>query len=211
MSIAGQYPRLTGLCLMLLALALLIAPATYHRIVERGGDSPDLLDYITRIIELALLPFALGLGIDLYLAAKTMTSARFSLLAGVMTTGGALVCWYGWEMYQPHRPEQEGAVSDNKNSTRASSRHSTTLSDKIEHVLTETRVVLPGVQALLGFQLTITLLVSFDQLPAWSKYVHLSSLAFIAVRIVLLMMLVAYHRIVEHGANTQRFHSFVLA
>ena len=205
LSNAIRLSRLFGMCLILVALALLIAPATYHRIVEKGNDSQRLLDYITRIIEIALLPFALGLGIDLYLAAARVTGARSGLLAGIMTTVFALFCWYGWELIQRHRREEEGTVSKEKTSR---SPQTTTLSDKIEHVLTETRVVLPGVQALLGFQLTIMLAETFDQLPVWSKYAHLSSLALIAISIILLMTPAAYHRIVEHGEDTEGFHSF---
>jgi hypothetical protein len=41
----------------------------------------------------------------------------------------------------------------------------TPLSAKIEYVLTEVRVVLPGVQALLGFQLVIVLTRAFEDLP----------------------------------------------
>ena len=35
--------------------------------------------------------------------------------------------------------------------------HATPLQEKIDHMLTESRVVLPGVQALLGFQLIVLL------------------------------------------------------
>ncbi len=208
LSLAIRYSRLTGLCFILVALALLIAPATYHRIVEKGSDSPTLLNYITRIIEIALLPFALGLGIDLYLAAERITGSKSGLFAGVVTTAFALFCWYGLGLIQRHRREEEGTVTNESITAQASALPNTTLDDKIEHVLTETRVVLPGVQALLGFQLTIMLSDSFDQLPSWSKYTHLSSLALIAISIVLLITPAAYHRIVEHGENTEGFHSF---
>ena len=82
------------------------------------------------------------------------------------------------------------------------------LSDKVKHVLTEARVVLPGAQALLGFQLLAVLTESFDRLPNASKYVHLASLGFIAVTVVLLMTPAAYHRIVEQGEETEHFHRF---
>jgi hypothetical protein len=41
----------------------------------------------------------------------------------------------------------------------------TPLSIKIDHMLTEARVVLPGAQALLGFQLIAVLTKPFEQLP----------------------------------------------
>ena len=48
----------------------------------------------------------------------------------------------------------------------------TPLNERITQMLTEARVVLPGVQALLGFQLTSVISQSFEKLPASSKLVH---------------------------------------
>jgi heme A synthase len=81
-----------------------------------------------------------------------------------------------------------------------------TLNDKVKHVLTEARVVLPGAQALLGFQFVTMLLDDFDKLPESSKQVHLASLLATALTTVLLMTPAAYHRMVERGANTEEFH-----
>ena len=83
----------------------------------------------------------------------------------------------------------------------------TELKDKIDQVLTEARVVLPGAQALLGFQFVTMLMDGFDKLPPSSKYVHLISLALMALSIILLMTPAAYHRIVEKGEETEHFHS----
>ena len=49
-----------------------------------------------------------------------------------------------------------------------------TLQAKIEQLLTEARVVLPGAQALFGFQLAIVLTRAFERLPkrpafCWSR------------------------------------------
>ena len=82
----------------------------------------------------------------------------------------------------------------------------TKLKDKIEHALTEARVVLPGAQALLGFQLVSTLMEAFEKLPASSKYTHLVSLGLLALTVILLMAPAAYHRIVEEGQDTEHFH-----
>ena len=82
------------------------------------------------------------------------------------------------------------------------------LSNKIEHVLTECRVVLPGAQALMGFQFIAILAESFDRLPSLSKYVHLACIGLTALTIVLLMTPAAYHRIVERGEETEHFHRF---
>ena len=80
------------------------------------------------------------------------------------------------------------------------------LKDKINQALTEARVVLPGAQALLGFQLAGMLMESFEKLPVASRYVHLASLGSMALSVILLMTPAAYHRIVEEGENTEHFH-----
>ncbi len=83
---------------------------------------------------------------------------------------------------------------------------SETLNDKIKHVLTEARMVLPGAQALLGFQFVTMVLDDFDRLPESSKQVHLISLLATALSTILLMAPAAHHRIVEQGAITEAFH-----
>ena len=82
------------------------------------------------------------------------------------------------------------------------------LEDKITQVLTEARVVLPGAQALLGFQLAMTLMESYERLPESSKDVHLAATCAIALTVIFLMSPPAYHRIVEGGDDTERFHRF---
>ena len=83
----------------------------------------------------------------------------------------------------------------------------TPLKDRVEQVLTEARVVLPGVQALLGFQLATMLMEGFDKLPQSSKYIHVVSLMLMGLCVILLMTPAAYHRMVERGENTESFHT----
>lgn len=82
------------------------------------------------------------------------------------------------------------------------------IESKIEHVLDELRVVLPGTQALLGFQLTAFFSQGFEEISTHLQYLHLISLGFIALSTVLLMAPVAYHQIVEDGEDTKRLHGF---
>ena len=78
------------------------------------------------------------------------------------------------------------------------------LFDKIDHALTEVRMILPGAQAMLGFQFVAMLTDPFDGLPAGSKAVHVVSLVLVAVAITCLMTPAAFHRIVERGEATPR-------
>jgi hypothetical protein len=70
---------------------------------------------------------------------------------------------------------------------------------KIEQMLTEARVILPGAQALFGFQLAIVFTQSFGRLPVVSMIVHSASLILVTLTVVLLMAPAAYHRIVYAG------------
>jgi DMSO reductase anchor subunit len=209
----SQILKLVALGLMLVAIGLLISPSSYHRIVEGGEDTEEMHRYATRVMKWALLPFAFGLGIDLYVATQKIIGWKAGALAGLLAFATAIFFWYALEMYRRReRAElirEEKRVSKIKEADEAKQDGGKTkLSDKIKHVLTEARVVLPGAQALLGFQFIAVLMEGFEKLPDGSKYVHLSSLGLIALTVVLLMTPAAYHRIVEEGEETEHFHRF---
>jgi hypothetical protein len=83
----------------------------------------------------------------------------------------------------------------------------TSLETKVEQMLTEARVMLPGAQALLGFQLVITFSEAFEKLPFTSKVVHLIALGLLALTVIWLMAPAAFHRIVYAGEDTPEFHA----
>jgi len=90
----------------------------------------------------------------------------------------------------------------------AARRGPTALKERITHVLDELRVVLPGTQALIGFQFVAIFSQGFTALPVWVRYVHLGSLGFTTLTTVLLMAPAARHRIVERGQDTEALHRF---
>ena len=81
----------------------------------------------------------------------------------------------------------------------------TLLKNKIEQLLTEARVIIPGAQAMLGFQFVVVFVRSFGELPGWVKITHAVALAAIALSVVLLMTPAALHRIAYDGENSQSF------
>jgi hypothetical protein len=83
---------------------------------------------------------------------------------------------------------------------------STPLHTKIEQMLTEGRVILPGVQALLGFQFVVMLTRSFGELPSAARTVHVIALMSLAITIVLLIAPAAIHRITFGGNDDPRLH-----
>lgn len=211
--VVPQALKLAGLGLMLVAVGMLISPAAYHRLVERGEDTEEEHRYASKLMGFALLPFAFGLGIDLYVAAQKVVGWKAGVAAGLAGLLVALFFWYLLEFYrrreraseiaEKQREEQE--LDKPKDEERDERKK---LSDKIKHVLTECRVVLPGAQALMGFQFIAILTESFDKLPSGPKYVHLACIGLSALAIVLLMTPAAYHRIVERGQETEHFHRF---
>jgi hypothetical protein len=82
----------------------------------------------------------------------------------------------------------------------------TPLHAKIEQLLTEARVILPGVQALLGFQLIVMMTKAFAALPANVQLIHLIALMSSVVATILLIAPAAIHRIAFHGQDDPRFH-----
>jgi DMSO reductase anchor subunit len=203
---SSQFLKVGSLTLILIVTALLIAPGAYHRIVRRGEDSIDLNAFATRVMDIALLPFALALGIEFYVAVGKLTGRSYGITFGVVIASIALFFWYGLGVFQRHARYQ---LKKKRQTMNASDRlvH-TSLKSKIDQALTESRVVLPGAQALLGFQFATMLMDNFDSLPLASKYVHLASLVLIAFSVIFLMATPAYHRIVERGEETERFYRF---
>jgi hypothetical protein len=192
-----------ALILMVSAAALLIAPGVYHRIVENGQDSSRIHHLISIMAGMALLPFAVSLGLDLFIAIERVADARTALLVGLGFGGLALLGWYGIEFL---RLRTVGGKERAMALQRREGSEPTPLHARIEQMLTEARVILPGAQALLGFQLAITITQSFDRLSDPSKLVHAISLGLVALTIILLMAPAAYHRIVYAGEDTEEFH-----
>jgi hypothetical protein len=192
-----------AIVLMLSALALLIAPGTHHRIVEEGRDSGRIHAVISRMADLALLPVALSLGLDLFIAIEWVYGASAGVLTGAAFGALALFAWYGFEMLRRRDVGREEREMSEEQRDEAAE---TPLHAKIEQMLTEARVILPGAQALLGFQLAIVITESFDRLPADSKLLHAVSLGLLALTTILLMAPAAYHRIVYAGEDAEEFH-----
>jgi hypothetical protein len=74
---------------------------------------------------------------------------------------------------------------------------------RIEQMLTEGRVILPGAQALLGFQLIIVLTDVFEKLPYLSRVLHGLALLSVALSVILLITPAALHRIVWAGQDSE--------
>lgn len=66
-------------------------------------------------------------------------------------------------------------------------------------------MVLPGIQALFGFQLMAVFNNRFQELMPYEQYTHFASILLVVVSIALIMTPAAYHRLVERGTVSQFF------
>ena len=79
------------------------------------------------------------------------------------------------------------------------------LKDEITNLIEEARMVLPGIQALFGFQLIAVFNAEFRNLELALQRAHLAAILLVTAAIVLIMTPAAYHRIAERGELSSRF------
>ncbi len=98
---------------------------------------------------------------------------------------------------------------DRKHAARSNdSRQELDLKDVVSNVLEESRMVLPGIQALFGFQLIAVFNARFDQLAYLEKNIHMTAIFLTIVAIALLMAPAAYHRHAERNSVSQGFVNY---
>jgi hypothetical protein len=189
-----------GLALMVAALGLMIAVPCQHRLVERGEATVRIYRASRRYANLALLPLAGAIGCGVFVAVERPFGLPVSVMMAVVTFVLAIGAWYAlglglrrtWTFHDVEEPMMQTH---------------TPLHAKIEQMLTEARVVLPGAQALLGFQLIVMMTKAFEELPAAVRVAHLIALGCLTLAVVLLIAPAAVHRITFNGRDDQRLHS----
>lgn len=184
---AMQVLNAVAVSMLVTALVLLLAPIPYHRLAARGDATPQMFWFTTAVIAATPLPFALAIGMDVAIVSRS----TLGVVAAAALTVTALGLWYGVEFMnrttQPSTPAPTSATMD--------------IHEKIKTINTEARIVLPGVQALLGFQFVAFLTDGFDRLPAFAKQVHLAGLVALGLAAIFLMAPPAYHRIAARGED----------
>jgi uncharacterized protein DUF6328 len=187
---------LAGLLFMVLTIGLLIAAPAFHRIAEAGQASARTQRLTASLAHLALITLAFGLTAAVFVTVVTAFGVQAGAVAAATTAAVTLFAWHGWGRLLRSGTRQP-AVND--------TRRSTSLHDRIDYVLTEARVMLPGAQALLGFQLLVPLTSSFEMLPGAARTVHFAALVLVAMTVVLLIAPAAIHRIAFEGTDDPRF------
>ena len=186
-------------------IGLLIAPSMRHRLVDGGQDTNASLEATTFFAGAALLPLAFGLSLDVFITLKRIYGDVVGLSSAVVFLVLALSCWYVLE-FGFRRSDLMG---------RKETETPTPLSTKVDQLLTEARVIIPGAQALLGFQFAVTLTRAFEQLPAFAQLAHVAALLCVALAVILLMAPAALHRLSFGGEDAPEFvklgSAFVIA
>jgi hypothetical protein len=193
----GPFSRnlcLAGLACVIVAIVMLVVPSMQHRLIEKGHSSDRLLAATSFYAGLALAPLALSLTFSAYV----VLNRHFGFLTGIIGGLGfgalAAIAWLGFEYLIGLAPEK-----------RSMDETQTPLGTRIEQVLTEARLIIPGGQALFGFQFVAMLTTGFDHLPQGSKIAHAAALGLIAINIVLVMMPAAVHRLSYGGEDSKEF------
>jgi hypothetical protein len=177
-----------------------------HRIVEGGADTNRIHGVAGLFAGAALLPFGVSLGLDVFIVFDHVFNSSAAAIAGGVFCVLAALCWFvigfvlRFSLKVSAMPEKE---------------EPTPLPTRIDQMLTEARVIIPGAQALLGFQLAVTFTRPFGELGPTLRIIHVTALCFVALAVVLLMTPAALHRIAFRGQDTKAFltlgSGFVLA
>lgn len=185
-----------GLMLLVLTIALLITPSMAHRIVERGQQSLRILKLATGCAGWALLPLSIALAFDFFLSLGRIGGTTVGAFGAITFFSFAILCWFLLEFW---------LSTGRKIMSETKTPKATPLDAQVDQLLTEARVIIPGAQALLGFQLAVTLTRAFAQLPPEAKMVHAVALCCVGLTIILLMAPASLHRIAFAGQDDAEF------
>lgn len=179
----------------MVSIAFLVAPSMYHRLVEGGLDNVRVLKLTTDFAGIALLPLTFALAFDMFVAVAWTLGLFTGIAVGATFFLVAILSWYAFGfLLRSKKP----AMTKDK-TVRAP------LDVQVDQLLTEARLIIPGAQALLGFQFAVTLMRAFAELPDAVKMLHVAALCCIGLAVILLMAPASIHRIAFGGEDDPAF------
>jgi hypothetical protein len=93
----------------------------------------------------------------------------------------------------------------NKKTSHDETRQELPLPKAMDNLIEECRMLLPGIQALFGFQLIVVFNSTFaEKLSSLEQQLHLLAIGLVGVAIALILTPAAYHRQMEHVSITRR-------
>jgi cell division protein FtsW (lipid II flippase) len=118
---SSQYLKLFALGLMLIALGLLLAPAAYHRIVERGEETEHFHRFASHILVAAMILLGLGVCGDFFVVARKITeSDEVALIAALCVLLFFFVMWFGLTIYRRNQEPSGHRAAEHKGQQLAS-------------------------------------------------------------------------------------------
>jgi len=192
---ASRLLEAAGLTLLMGSIAFLIAPSMHHRIVEGGQDHARVLALAANFIGFALLPLSLALAFDMFVAVVWVAGQTGGVIVGAAFLALAMFFWYALGFLM--RGKKPAMAQDETMPTP--------LDVQVDQLLTEARLIIPGAQALLGFQLTVTLMRAFAELSPGVKLAHIAALCCVGLAVILLMAPASIHWLAFAGENDPKF------
>jgi Family of unknown function (DUF6328) len=185
----------SGLTLLMVSIAFLVAPSMHHRLVESGQDNARVLRLATDFSGFALLPLTFALAFDMFVAVAWTLDPIIGTTIGAAFFLVAILSWYvlGFLL-----GSKKPAMAKDKNVR-------TPLDVQVDQLLTEARLIIPGAQALLGFQFAVILMRAFAELPEAVKMLHVAALCCIGLAVIMLMAPASIHRIAFGGEDDPAF------
>ena len=204
LSLSSKFICMVSLYLVIVSTGVLVIPSMQHRLVESGRSTLRLVRATNVSAGLGLAPLTASLGLSTYVVIDRHFGMRAGIASGLALTWLAAFAWFGLELL----------IGSSTGGTQMETPR-TPLATKIDQMLTETRVIIPGAQALFGFQLVAMLTTGFERLPEHAKLVHAAALCLIAVNVILLITPAALHRLSFGGEDSVSFlrigSAFVIA
>lgn len=191
-----------GLALLLAAFVFLQWGPAYFRISLRGQVVDRANAFLIATMIGALLPISAAMGVDAFIVFDTTCGQLWGIASGVAVFCFCITAWYGlgWAARRSRPPEVKHAMKESPQPPKGAS----DLHERVVLVMTEARVVLPGAQAMLGFEFITFFTRSFAELPAYVRHIHLTCASLVALTVVLLMTPAAFHRLAEAGEESER-------
>ena len=183
-----------SLYLVILSIGVLVIPSMEHRLVESGRSTVRLVRATNSWAGFGLAPLTAGLGLSTYVVMARHFGMQAGIVSGLALAAAAGFAWFGLESWI-------GSAAGSKQMEASR----TPLANRIDQLLTEARVIIPGAQALLGFQFVAMLTTGFDRLPQSAKLAHAAALGLIGLNVILLMTPAALHRLSFGGEDSLSF------
>jgi hypothetical protein len=83
-----------------LAMILLMAPPSLHRIAFAGEDDPEFLRVASLFVTFAPLPLAFGIALDTYVAAGRDLQPTAAIVLALVAIVALLGLWYGYPLWR---------------------------------------------------------------------------------------------------------------